>query len=108
MGYALQAAGARLYQPMKFACAHLASDIRTAQTAPPIPDAAMQRMYGETLAGLSLAAATCQHAISLRPGDETTETRLHNALLKRSLAGLADGSKTLYTATAQISMLQKR
>lgn len=108
MGYALQASGARLYFPMKLACARLASDIRTAQTAPPIPDAAMWRMYNGALARLSLAAANCRQAISVRLGDESTQTHVQNGLLHRSLAELAAGSRTLYTATAEISALSHK
>jgi hypothetical protein len=108
MGYALQAFGARLYFPMKLACARLASDIRTAQAVPPIPDAAMQRMYNRALARLSLAAANCRQAISVQLGDESTDTHVQNVLLHRSLAELAAGSKTLYTATAEISALSHK
>jgi hypothetical protein len=102
MGYALQAAGARLYPEMKLACVRLTSDIQTARAGPPIPDAAMQRMYAKALTELSQAAADCQSAISLHSGNETVETHLHNALLNRSRTELAAGSKTLYEATADI------
>jgi hypothetical protein len=108
MGYALQAFGARLYFPMKLACARLASDTRAAQTAPPIPDAAMQRMYGGALARLSLAAANCRQAISVLLGDESTETHVQNVVIHRSLAEFAAGSKTLYIATAEISALSHK
>ena len=49
MGSAMQAAGVRLYATMKMTCASLASDIGTAQAGPPIPYAAMQRLYGNAL-----------------------------------------------------------
>jgi hypothetical protein len=103
MGYALQAAGAKLYPVMEQACARLASGIQTAQAGPPIPDAAMQRMYGRALARLSHGAANCRNAISIRQaGDETSEIHVHEALLARSRMELAAGSKTLYNATAEI------
>jgi len=105
MGYALQAYGAKLYAPMKLACVRLGADIQTARAGPPIPYAAMQRMYGKALARLSQAAANCRHAISIRSGEEAVEAHLHSALLQRSLAGLAAGSKVLYTATAEIRAL---
>lgn len=108
MGYALQAGGARLYFQMKHACASLASDIQTAQAGPAIPDAAMQRMYGKALAKLSQAAATCRSAISLAAGDESLETHVHAALLKRSQTELAAGSKFLYQGTAEVRSLGRR
>jgi hypothetical protein len=102
MGYALQAAGARLYPEMKLACVRLASDIRTARAGPPIPYASMQRVYGQALAQLSQAAGDCRSAISVQQGGEAVETHLQNALLNRSRTELATGSKTLYDATAAI------
>lgn len=102
MGYALQAAGSRLYPTMKQACASLASEAQTAQTEPPIPDAAMQRMYGRALAMLSQAAASCLSAISVKIDDESTDIHVNRALLGQSLTGLAAGSKTLYKATAEV------
>jgi hypothetical protein len=105
MGYALHAAGARLYPEMKLACVRLASDIQAARAEPPIPDASMQRLYGQALAQLSQAAGDCRSAISVQPGNEAVETHLHNALLNRSRTELATGSKTLYDATAAIRAL---
>jgi hypothetical protein len=105
MGYAMQDAGTKLYLPMKVACISLASDIRTAQAGPPIPDAAMQRLYGTVLAGLSRTASNCQRAISSRPdGDETVRIHLNNALLTRTRLEFAAESARLYTATARIRM----
>jgi hypothetical protein len=103
MGYALQAAGGGLYPLMKQACASLASDIQTAQAGPPIPDAAMQQVYGRALTTLSQAAANCRSAISLSPvNGESLETHVHEALLEQSRTEMAAGSKTLYKATAEV------
>ena len=49
MGSAMQAAGLKMYSPMRLACASLASGIGTAQTGPPIPYDIMQRLYARTL-----------------------------------------------------------
>jgi len=102
MGYALQGYAVKVYAPMRLACVRLGADIGAARAAPPIPDIAMQRMYGKALTTLSHAATGCRHAISIESGEETVDAHLHSALLKRSLAGLAAGSKVLYTATAEI------
>ena len=105
MGYALQGYAVKVYAPMKLACVNLSADIRVARAAPPIPDIAMQRMYSKALTRLSGAAASCRHAISIESGEETVDAHLNAALLKRSLAGLAAGSKVLYSATAEIRAL---
>jgi hypothetical protein len=103
---AMQAAGVGLYPEARQGCSALRSSVRTAQAAPPIPYAAMQKPYQGVLARLSSAAVDCQNAISVRPdGDEGTETSLNKALLNHSLSELAAGSKALYTATARIRAL---
>ena len=104
MGYAMQAAGTKLYAAMKLTCTQLVSDIKTARAGPAIPDAAMQRMYGRALAGLSRAATNCQQAISVTRDGEDTAIHVHNPLLNLSRAELAAGSKELYAATADIRM----
>ena len=102
MGTAMQAAGIKSYATMKTACASLASEVGTAQAAPPIPDGAMQRLYAKSLAGLSNAAADCQSAISEHPGEETVDIHVNQALLSQSRLEFAAMSKKLYRATAQI------
>ena len=103
MGSAMQAAGLQLYAPMEMTCAELASDIGTAQTGPPIPYAAMQRLYAKALSRLSTAAADCRSAISVHhEGDEDTTIHVDKALLSQSRLEFAAGSKVLYRATAQI------
>src|SRR5690349_1540059 len=42
MGTAMQAAGVKQYAMMRLTCVSLAAEVRTAQAAPPTPDAAMQ------------------------------------------------------------------
>ncbi|HEY1343744.1 MAG TPA: hypothetical protein VGF54_02005 [Streptosporangiaceae bacterium] len=102
MGSAMQAAGVKLYASMKLACASLASDVGTAQAGPPIPYAAMQRLYATALTGLSGAAANCRSAISEHPSDETTAVHVNQALLDQARLEFAAMSKKLYRATAQI------
>jgi len=104
MGAAMQAAGVKLYDVMKTNCTGLASEIRTAQAGPPIPDAAMQRLYARALAGLSRAAADCRGAISIDlEGDEDLSVHVNKALLAQSRLEFAAASKKLYRATAQIA-----
>ena len=108
LGNAMQAGGVRLYAALRLACMSLGSSVETAQAAPPIPDAAIQKLYARVLSGLSGAAADCRIAISVHPaGDEGTKISLNKALLSRALAELAADSKKLYTATAAISTLRR-
>ena len=108
MGTAMQAAGVKLYAPTRLACAQLASNIATAQSRPPIPDDAMQRLYAKALAGLSRAAADCRTAISVHvSGNESVETHVNEALLNRSRVEFAAMSKTLYRATGEIQPLRR-
>jgi len=102
MGTAMQAAGIKSYAPMKTACASLASEVGTAQAAPPIPYGAMQGLYAKALVGLSNAAADCQSAISEHPGDETVDIHVNQALLSQTRLEFAAMSKKLYKATGQI------
>jgi hypothetical protein len=103
MGSAMQAAGLRLYAPMKMTCAELASDIGIGQAGPPIPYPVMQRLYARALGRLSTAATDCRSAISVRPeGDENTSIHVDQALLSQSRLEFAAGSEALYRATAQI------
>ncbi len=107
LGDATQTAGARLYSQLRLECASLTSSVQTAQSAPPIPDEAMQRLYAEALAGLSATAADCRNAISVRAeGDEGQRIDVNKILLNRSLAQFAAESKELYTATAEIRVLR--
>ena len=105
MGTAMQSAGLKLYAAMKLACAQLASDVSTAQAAPPIPDNAMQRLYAKALAGLSRAAADCHTAISIHEDGENTEAHVNKSLLNRSRVEFAAASTKLYRATGEIESL---
>jgi hypothetical protein len=107
LGTAAQTAAVKQYPATRQACVSLGSRVRTALATPPIPDAAMQRMYAKSLGQLVSAAADCHGAISIRQeGDEDMTIRVNHALLNRALAELATGSKVLYTATAQIRALR--
>ena len=78
----MQSAGLKLYAPMRLACVQLASDISTAQAGPPIPDAAMQRLYTRALTGLSRAAADCRAAITMEGDGEDLSAEVFVHLLE--------------------------
>jgi hypothetical protein len=103
MGNSMQASGTGLYASMRTACASLASSAKQAQAGPPIPDAAMQQLYGKALAELSTAAVDCRNAISTQQeSDETLTVHVNKALLNRSRLEFTTASGKLYRATEQI------
>ena len=107
LGGATQAAGVRLYEPMRVACLSLASAVARAKAAPPIPDASMQRQYGLALATLAAAAVDCRTAISVHSnGDDDVKTHENPILLRQSVADLAAGAKDLYLATIDINAVR--
>ena len=93
---------------MKLACIRLDASIQAARAAPPIPDAAMQQLYGNALTELSGAAADCVQAISEKPGDETMAIHENETLLNRSRSEFAVGAEKLYDATAAIPAALRR
>jgi hypothetical protein len=100
---ATQAAGVRLYAPMRRACSKLTSAITAAQAGPPIPQAGLQKQYTGALTTLAKAAAYCQAAISEHPyGDEGVSTHENAAVLHEAMTTFAAGARELYAATAQI------
>jgi len=106
VGSVTQAGSLRQYATMKTSCSTLAADVRTAQSAPPIPHAAMQALYAKALTNLAAGAADCTKAISKRPeGDEQVRTNQDPALLRQSTAELQAGAKNLFRATAEIKAL---
>jgi hypothetical protein len=104
----MQAAGLKMYVPMKLACGSLASGISAAQSGPPIPYEAMQRLYATALAGLSRAAADCRTAISVHVDGEDVGVHLNQGLLDQSRAEFAATAGKLYKATAEIRALGRR
>ena len=105
MGNAMQAAGLKMYVPMKMACESLASGIGAAQAGPPIPYEAMQRLYAKALAGISRAAIDCRAAISVHVDGEDVGVHLNHGLLYQSREEFAAMSSKLYKATAEIQAL---
>lgn len=108
MGNAMQDAALKMYVPMKLACGSLASGISAAQSGPPIPYEAMQRLYASALAGLSRAAADCRTAISVRVDGEDVEVHLNRGTLGQSRRDFDATSGQLYKATAEIQALGRR
>jgi hypothetical protein len=108
LGAALQAGDFRQYSSMKYACGQLASSVATATAGPPIPDAAMQKLYATALTELSKGAADCQTAISVKPEDTSVETRVDTALLNLSTSKLSVGATDVFRSTAEIEIVSRQ
>jgi hypothetical protein len=99
-GTVLMAHGAGQYPEMKSACAALSSAVATAQAAPALPDATMQREYQISLKAFRTGAAECRAAISQHAeGAEDTVTNVNSALIKTAVAKISTGMTDLYIAT---------
>jgi hypothetical protein len=109
VGTVLQSGGIRQYAMMKNACGQLLGGVSGAQGAPPIPVAAMQKLYARALAELAKGAADCRTAISTTPdGDETVKTVVNATLLHQSTSELAAGADDIFRATAQIEIASRQ
>jgi hypothetical protein len=102
-GTVLMAHGASQYPEMKAACVALASAVTTAQDAPALPDATMQREYQISLDTFKTGAAECQAAIAQHAeGVEDTVTNVNSALMKTAVAKIGTGMSDLYIATDMV------
>jgi hypothetical protein len=109
LGDAMQASGVRQFGSMKQACASLATAVARAQTARPVPNAKIQRSYGQVLAQLAGAAAKCGAGISLYPTeDQGLQARENPSILHRAESELAAGAQNLHQATADITAARSR
>jgi hypothetical protein len=109
LGDALQASGVSQFGPMKQACASLATAVARAQTGRPIPNANIQRSYGQALTQLARAAAKCGAGISLYPTDDQgLQARENPTILHRAESELTAGAKDLDQATVDISAVRNR
>jgi hypothetical protein len=108
LGTAAQTAGLGRYTETKQACAELISSTETARNAPPIPDSAIQHAYATSLSGLAQAAADCRNALATHAkGDEDVTVTVNKDLMSRALTELANASRELYAATAEIRALPR-
>lgn len=101
---AAQAGGLKEYTAMRAACTKLASSVRAARAAPPIPDTAMQQAYSAALSRMGQAAAECQAAISEKTdGDEYIATTENKSALHAAQTALASAARELFRATGALT-----
>lgn len=101
---AAQAGGLKEYTAMRAACTKLASSVRAARAAPPIPDPTMQQAYSAALSEMGQAASECQAAISEKTaGDEYIATTENKPALHAAQAALASAVQELFRATGALN-----
>jgi hypothetical protein len=99
-GTVLMAHGAKQYTQMLHACRALSATLQTAQTLPPIPDAAMQRVYAKSLAAFKAGVADCEAGITQHPeGVEDTVTHVNQSYIQQAVNQFGTGMTDLYIAT---------
>lgn len=108
VGTVLMTHDARQFVQMKRVCVSLAAEVKTAGSAPAIPDPAMQNMYDKALASLAAGAANCQAAVSShQEGDEDLITSTNSSVMATAMSQLDVGTRDLYIATWKIKALKK-
>jgi hypothetical protein len=103
IGVVLQAHGAGAYPQMLQGCVALGHEVSTARALPPIPDAAMQKLYADALSAFKTGAASCVAAITQHPqGVEEVITNVNHVVLNQAISTLNTGVKELYLATGAL------
>jgi hypothetical protein len=99
----LAARAARNYPQMLRYCTALATAVQDAQNAPPIPDAAMQQMYTQSLSALKQGATDCMAGIAVHHEDlEEPDVNVNHATVDRAMSELGTGVNDLYVATSAL------
>jgi hypothetical protein len=98
----LAARTARNYPQMLLYCTALATAVQDAENAPPIPDAAMQQMYTESLSALKQGATDCMAGITEHHDLEDAVVDVNHAMVDRAMSELGAGVNDLYVATSAL------
>ena len=99
----LAARTASNYPQMLRYCTALSTAVQDAENAPPIPDAAMQQMYMESLSALKQGATDCMAGITEhQEGLEEPQINVNHATVDRAMSELGAGVNDLYVATSAL------
>jgi hypothetical protein len=99
-GSVLMAYGSGMYPETLQACTALTGAVRKAEALPPIPDAAMQKLYVKSLNDFKSGATKCEAAITQHPeGVEDDVTDVNHAEMNSVISQFSVGTKDLYIAT---------
>lgn len=99
-GSVMMSHSASLYPEMLQSCHSLATAVRQASAASPIPDGAMQREYTAALSSFGQGAADCVAGIVQHiDGPEDTVTNVNKAQVGQAVSAISAGLTDLYVAT---------
>jgi hypothetical protein len=99
-GSVMMSHSASLYPEMLQSCHSLATAVRQASAASPIPDGAMQREYTAALSSFRQGAADCVAGIVQHiDGPEDTVTNVNKAQVGQAVSAISAGLTDLYVAT---------
>ena len=99
----LAARTASNYPQMLRYCTALSTAVQDAENAPPIPDAAMQQMYTQSLNALKQGASDCMAGITEHHADlEEPDITVNHATVDRAMSELGAGVNDLYVATSAL------
>jgi hypothetical protein len=99
-GSILMAYGSGEYPETLQGCTALAGAVKKAAALPPIPDAAMQKLYVKSLDDFKSGITDCEAAITQHPeGVEDIVTDVNHAELNTAIPLFNAGAKNLYIAT---------
>jgi hypothetical protein len=102
-GNVLMAYGSGEYAETLQACTALAGAMKKAEALPPIPDAAMQKLYVKSLDDFKSGITDCAVAIKQHPeGVEDVVTDVNHPELNKALSLFSVGTKDLYVATESL------
>lgn len=91
------------YPRMLRYCTALAAAVQDAENAPPIPDAAMQQMYTQSLNALKQGATDCMAGITEHhEGLEEAKVDVNHAEVERAMSELGAGVNDLRIATSAL------
>lgn len=94
------------YPQMLRYCTALAAAVQDAENAPPIPDAAMQQMYTQSLNALKQGATDCMAGITEHHEDlEETGVDVNRAEVDRAMSEFGVGINDLWIATSALRTL---
>jgi hypothetical protein len=99
-GSVMMSHSASLYPEMLQSCRSLATAVRQASAASPIPDGAMQREYTAALSSFRQGVADCVAGIVQHiDGPEDTVTNVNKAQVGQAVSAISAGLTDLYVAT---------
>jgi hypothetical protein len=108
-GSVLMAYSSGMYPEALQACTALAGAVQQAEVLPPVPDAAMQKLYAKSLDDFKSGTAECEAAITQHlEGVEDDITDVNHPEINTAISQFNVGTKDLYIATEALRTPPKK